>query len=727
MKSTNRRGADPRRARPGRPWTVTWLLLWSGLCAAGCRFTGDPQPIMELEQEPWGKPHEVLVEVNGRPVTRGEFYVRVLRRFGTAKLLSGVIKEELFLQEAERMGLQVSRAEIDEKVDAILAELATEAGGEQQLEEQYQREGLSLQSARRDLAREVSTQLLIGKVCQSRRTIDDNVLQEYYKQTYRHRRFFARQIAYSYLADPSASDNERKRRRMEAENRAVRAADRVRSGADFAALARAESEDPVTAPRGGELGPVHEETPMKYPQFKEAIFALAPGDVSEPIENPDGGFHVFTVDRIISSESFADCRDRMAAELRSLDPDVREIESVLRDLQSRGNIRVHGLPFVGAAVGGGAGKCGRTSAGRRHRPGQRPGGWGARPSWRWWREMIRDMRREAGQNGVSSRDGELPGDEEMATSDAGADGADEQFDEVDDDAEVEAATSESDSAAADLGELDDEDEDEEVDDVAGDGLGLQAVGLDRLGEGERRPVRSDSGAELESQDLASQDEGSEEELVLEPEQVKGVVEAVLFSVSEPMTIRALSEVTGATVHEIRSAVEELRYEYVDSGRSFRLEDISGGVQILTRSSFSPWVRRLREKEREGRLSAAALETLSVVAYKQPIAKADLEGIRGVGCSQILKTLMDRDLVQVVGRDEGLGRALLYGTTSSFLEQFGLGSVKDLPQPEDLKSEEEKDAGVSEQPQAENAESEVASAPVSDQVELDEDDDSFSVT
>ena len=102
---------------------------------------------------------------------------------------------------------------------------------------------------------------------------------------------------------------------------------------------------------------------------------------------------------------------------------------------------------------------------------------------------------------------------------------------------------------------------------------------------------------------------------------------------------------------------------------------------MTQKRFDPWIRRLRQKEKEGRLSPAALETLAVVAYKQPINKAELESIRGVGCTPILKTLLDRGLVQIVGRGEGLGKPLLYGTTRRFLESFGLGSLRDLPQPE----------------------------------------------
>jgi segregation and condensation protein B len=172
-------------------------------------------------------------------------------------------------------------------------------------------------------------------------------------------------------------------------------------------------------------------------------------------------------------------------------------------------------------------------------------------------------------------------------------------------------------------------------------------------------------------------------LQIPPAELKPALEAVLFSFSEPIAVRSLAELFGVSVHDVRQAAEELRLEYVESGRAFRLEDIAGGIQILTLPAHDPWIRRLRQKQRDGRLSAAAFETLAVIAYKQPITKADLEAIRGVQCSPILKTLLDRGLVKVVGRDESLGKPLLYGTTRRFLESFGLPHLRDLPQPESL--------------------------------------------
>lgn len=211
--------------------------------------------------------------------------------------------------------------------------------------------------------------------------------------------------------------------------------------------------------------------------------------------------------------------------------------------------------------------------------------------------------------------------------------------------------------------------------------GLEAVGLDDVDDVDRPP--SDWGGAQEEEEPKNLSPATESKKLVEPVEIRQALEAVLFSVSEPLGIRALAELLEVGVHEIRSAVDELCYEYVDQNRAFRIEEIAGGVQVMTKSEFGPWIRRLRQRERAGRLSAAALETLSVVAYKQPITRADLEAIRGVDCSQIVRTLIDRGLLKVAGRDEGIGKPLLYGTTKHFLESFGLESIRDLPQPEDL--------------------------------------------
>jgi segregation and condensation protein B len=123
---------------------------------------------------------------------------------------------------------------------------------------------------------------------------------------------------------------------------------------------------------------------------------------------------------------------------------------------------------------------------------------------------------------------------------------------------------------------------------------------------------------------------------------------------------------------------QLRRQYDKRGSSFQLEQLAGGYQLMTRPKFAPWLRSLAPTEREIRLSAPALETLAVVAYRQPVLRAEVEAIRGVACGEILRQLMERDLLRIVGRSEELGRPLRYGTTKRFLEVFGLCNLDQLP-------------------------------------------------
>jgi segregation and condensation protein B len=141
----------------------------------------------------------------------------------------------------------------------------------------------------------------------------------------------------------------------------------------------------------------------------------------------------------------------------------------------------------------------------------------------------------------------------------------------------------------------------------------------------------------------------------------------------------------------------LNGHYEQTGRSFRAERVAGGWQLLTLQAFAPLLSRLHTDRQSTRLSQAALETLAIIAYRQPVGRAEIEEIRGVGAGAVLKTLQEREMVEVVGRGEGLGRPLLYGTTRRFLEHFGFRSLADLPRPEELpivlRSAERSAAGV----------------------------------
>jgi segregation and condensation protein B len=138
------------------------------------------------------------------------------------------------------------------------------------------------------------------------------------------------------------------------------------------------------------------------------------------------------------------------------------------------------------------------------------------------------------------------------------------------------------------------------------------------------------------------------------------------------------------VADIRSAVAALNEAYEEAGRSFRIEHVAGGLQVLTLPQFAGDIARLKGVRQQSKLSQAALETLAIIAYRQPILRADLESIRGVACGEVLRGLMDRRLARIAGRAEVVGRPMLYGTTREFLEVFGLANLDDLPQAKELR-------------------------------------------
>ena len=167
-----------------------------------------------------------------------------------------------------------------------------------------------------------------------------------------------------------------------------------------------------------------------------------------------------------------------------------------------------------------------------------------------------------------------------------------------------------------------------------------------------------------------------------------ILEAVLFCADEPIIPRKLMEITGLPdAKEATRIVEQLNDRYEQAGCSFRIEQIAGGYQMLTLPRFNPWLQKLLKVRSEAKLSPAALETLAIVAYKQPIMRVDVEAIRGVAAGEMLRQLMEKGLVKIAGRAEELGRPLLYGTTKHFLEVFGLNSLKDLPNTNELKRPE----------------------------------------
>jgi segregation and condensation protein B len=164
------------------------------------------------------------------------------------------------------------------------------------------------------------------------------------------------------------------------------------------------------------------------------------------------------------------------------------------------------------------------------------------------------------------------------------------------------------------------------------------------------------------------------------------LEAVLFLAREPLTSRKLAQLAGlADGTEARTLVRRLNRWYDESGSAFRAEELAGGFQLLSRPKFGSWLRRVYNSPVETRLSSPALETLAVVAYRQPVLRAEIEAIRGVDCGEILRQLMDRDLVRTAGRAEELGRPYWYATTKRFLQIFGLRHIDDLPRAELLRT------------------------------------------
>jgi segregation and condensation protein B len=163
-----------------------------------------------------------------------------------------------------------------------------------------------------------------------------------------------------------------------------------------------------------------------------------------------------------------------------------------------------------------------------------------------------------------------------------------------------------------------------------------------------------------------------------------VIEALLFASEAPLSAADLARVDEALDEErVEAAIAELRSEYDREGRAFSVFEIGGGYQLLTRPKFAPVLERFSTVPVQQRLSGPALETLAIIAYRQPVGRAEVEEIRGVGAGAVLRTLQDRGLIDVVGRGEGLGRPLLYGTTPFFLQHFGFRTLDDLPRSDDL--------------------------------------------
>jgi segregation and condensation protein B len=179
-----------------------------------------------------------------------------------------------------------------------------------------------------------------------------------------------------------------------------------------------------------------------------------------------------------------------------------------------------------------------------------------------------------------------------------------------------------------------------------------------------------------------------------------VIEALLFAAHKPLTTRELvgaikgaggedelmpNEFAKATEGHVAAALEQLKIEYVQQGRAFQLAEKAEGWQLVSDPAYAPWVRQLFPAVKPARLTPPSLETLAIVAYRQPITRADVEAVRGVAVDGVLQNLMERGLVKIAGRAEVPGRPLLYETTQFFLEHFGLRDLDELPNAEELRT------------------------------------------
>lgn len=190
-------------------------------------------------------------------------------------------------------------------------------------------------------------------------------------------------------------------------------------------------------------------------------------------------------------------------------------------------------------------------------------------------------------------------------------------------------------------------------------------------------------------------------------QAKNIIEAMLFVSDKPLFVNEIKGVLEEfDVKEVKEIVAELAKEYEDIQRAFRIKEIAGGYQIVTDPVFAPWLQKLYKTSGADRLRGPSLETLAIIAYKQPVTKPEIETIRGVNVDGVLKTLIEKNLIRIVGRKETIGRPILYGTTSEFLQYFGLNSLDELPKmeefniterdielPEHLRKKEEGEIGI----------------------------------
>ena len=183
---------------------------------------------------------------------------------------------------------------------------------------------------------------------------------------------------------------------------------------------------------------------------------------------------------------------------------------------------------------------------------------------------------------------------------------------------------------------------------------------------------------------------------MKKKEIDQIIEALLFANPSPINQAQLNQVFNSPVPTLKESVERLNNFYLKYEKPYSINGIAGGFQLATNSDYDIWIRRLLKKSNKLTLSSAALDTLAIVAYKQPIGRYDIEAIRGVDSSGVIKTLLSRNLIKIKGRGDGPGRPLLYSTTKFFLEQFGINRLSDMPKLKEVSELIEADPSLGEQ-------------------------------
>lgn len=175
---------------------------------------------------------------------------------------------------------------------------------------------------------------------------------------------------------------------------------------------------------------------------------------------------------------------------------------------------------------------------------------------------------------------------------------------------------------------------------------------------------------------------------MEAREIKSIVEAMLFTWGDPLELKDMASILEVDEKSLIKVIDEMIYEFDYNFRGLKIIRINSSYQMVTRAEHFEWVKKLSSDSGSKSLSNAALETLSIIAYRQPIIKSDIEAIRGVRCDRSIETLMDRGLVKEIGRLEKVGKPIIYGTTDIFLRSFGLENIEDLPSINNFKEKED---------------------------------------